>query len=117
MTFTVTSRMSFCFLKTYFHEKPVGLKQKTNSSKINTAKTGLFIFVHFKCTHCLNFVSLHLTFLFIAYLFTLLNFTYGILTLIYFVLFMDVLKVFSKCLHFDAVYNCYFACACILLCI
>lgn len=83
MTFTVTSRMSFCFLKTYFHEKPVGLKQKTNSSKINTAKTGLFIFVHFKCTHCLNFVSLHLTFLFIAYLFTLLNFTYGILTLIF----------------------------------
>lgn len=83
MTFTVTSRMSFCFLKTYFHEKPVGLKQKTNSSKINTAKTGLFIFVHFKCTHSLNFVSLHLTFLFIAYLFTLLNFTYGILTLIF----------------------------------
>lgn len=73
----------FVFLKTYFHEKPVGLKQKTNSSKINTAKTGLFIFVHFKCTHCLNFVSLHLTFLFIAYLFTLLNFTYGILTLIF----------------------------------
>lgn len=56
-------------------------KNQQNSWKIDTAKTGLFIFVHSKCTHCLYFMSLHLTFLFIAYLFTLINFTSGILTL------------------------------------
>lgn len=56
-------------------------KNQQKSMKIDTAKTGLFIFVHSKCTHCLYFMSLHLTFLFIAYLFTLINFTSGILTL------------------------------------
>lgn len=83
MIFIVILRMSFCFLKTYFYEKFVGLKEKINLSKINTVKTGLFIFVYFKCIYCFNFVLLYLIFLFIVYLFIFLNFIYGILILIF----------------------------------